>query len=50
MEYNVAYKPWNLYVIVNKISYRRALRILHKRIELCEEQKVKNNFLKKQKF
>ena len=28
-DYKVSYKSWNLYVIVNKVSYKRTLRILH---------------------
>ena len=33
-DYNESYKTWNLYVIVNKVSYRWTLRILHTGIRI----------------
>jgi len=50
MEYNVAYKPWNLYVIVNKISYRRTLKILHKGFRIVWRIESENSFLKNRIF
>ena len=50
MEYNVTCKSWNLYVIVNKISYRKLSEFFTRDLELCEEQKVKNSFLENKTF
>ena len=45
IDYNVSYKAWNLYMIVNKVSYRRTLRILHKRIGIVWRTESETSFL-----
>ena len=41
-DYNESYRLWNLYVIVNRVSYRWTLRILHNRIGIVWRNESRN--------